>query len=122
MSVTESTSEIRALAREFASNELRPHVEKSDHDRALDARALQLVAELGFLGMLAPEASGGMGMDVPTYIAALEELAWGEPAIALTVANNTFVTHVLSEHGSTQQQEHWIPSIAAGQSSACVAL
>ena len=82
--------EIRQLARQFAEAELRPHVEKWDHDAALDRGALDQLAELGFFGMQLPEAFGGMGFDLPAYLGALEELAWGEPSVALTVASSTF--------------------------------
>src|SRR5438132_5723337 len=122
MSITESTSEIRALAREFAANELRPHVEHWDHERALDASALQHVAELGFFGMLAPEAHGGMGMDLPSYVAALEELAWGEPAVALTVAVHTSVLAALAAHGTDAQKTQWLEGLARAEPLACMAL
>lgn len=122
MTVTEETNEIRALARDFAAAELRPHVEKWDHDRTLEGGALQQVAELGFFGMLVPEASGGMGMDLASYLAALEELAWGEPAVALTVAASTFVMSVVSEHGSPEQKRRWLEPMARGEVLGCFAV
>jgi alkylation response protein AidB-like acyl-CoA dehydrogenase len=122
MSITQETNEIRALARDFAAAELRPHVEKWDHDRALDTGVLQQVAELGFFGMLVPESSGGMGMDLSSYLAALEELAWGEPAVALTVAASSFVMNVLSEHGSAEQKRRWLEPMARGEVLGCFAV
>lgn len=74
------------MARQFAQSDLRPHVEKWDHDGAVPTEALASLAELGFLGMLLPEEAGGMGFDMATYAAAIEELAWGEPGVALIVA------------------------------------
>ena len=44
------------------------------------------LAESGFLGMLVPEEHGGLGFDLQTYLHVLEELAWGDAAVALTVA------------------------------------
>lgn len=73
--------EIRQLARQFAESELRPHVEQWDHDCAISAEVTAQLAELGFFDML---ASGDF--DMPAYIAAVEELAWGEPGVALLVA------------------------------------
>lgn len=80
------TMEIRQLARDFAESDLRPHVEAWDHDAAIPDGALAQIAELGFFGMLASEADGGMAFDMPTYVAALEELAWGEAGAAVLVA------------------------------------
>ena len=53
--------EIRTLARDFARTELRPHVEKWDHERSHGDDIFAQVAELGFFGMLIGDAHGGMG-------------------------------------------------------------
>lgn len=84
--MTTETLEIRQLARQFAESDLRPHVETWDHDGAIPSSVLAQLDELGFFGMLLSEADGGMGFDLPTYVAAVEELAWGEPGVALLVA------------------------------------
>lgn len=115
------TLEIRQLARQFAESELRPHTEKWDHDAALDPAVLTQLAELGFFGMLVPEAFGGMEFDFPTFVAALEELAWGEPAVALTVAINSVAAHTIVQHGSDAQKRQWLERLASGEAVACIA-
>jgi alkylation response protein AidB-like acyl-CoA dehydrogenase len=112
--------EIRQLARQFAESELRPHVAKWDHDGAIDPAVLAQLAELGFSGMLVPEAFGGMEFDLPTYVAALEELAWGEPAVALTVAITSMVADTIVAHGSDAQKHRWLEALARGDA-ACIA-
>ncbi|MBW3554031.1 MAG: acyl-CoA dehydrogenase family protein, partial [Gemmatimonadetes bacterium] len=115
--------EIRKLARQFAEAELRPHVEKWDHDAALDTGALDQLAELGFFGMLAPDEHGGMAFDTGTYVAALEELAWGEPAVALTLSiHSAFAVSLLARHGTDQQKTRWLPGLASGERLGCFAL
>lgn len=116
------TLEIRQLARQFAESELRPHVEKWDHDGALAPAALAHLAELGFFGMLVPEAHGGMEFDLPTYVSALEEIAWGEPATALTLAITSFVAQQINASGTDQQKHAWLEKIAGGDVVACFAL
>ena len=121
MSTTE-LQEIRQLARQFAESELRPHVEKWDHDAALDPQVLGQLAELGFFGMLIPEAYGGMEFDLPTYVSVLEELAWGEPSVALTVAASSFVADVIVRNGTDDQKRRWLEPISNGAVLACLAL
>jgi alkylation response protein AidB-like acyl-CoA dehydrogenase len=75
------TMEIRQLARQFAESELRPHLEAWDRDGAVSPEVVSQIEEMGFYEML---ESGDF--DMPTYVAALEELAWGEPGVALLVA------------------------------------
>jgi alkylation response protein AidB-like acyl-CoA dehydrogenase len=84
--VTTETLEIRQMARQFAQSDVRPHVEKWDHDGAIPPETLAQIAELGFFGMLMAEEQGGMAFDTATYAAAIEELAWGEAGLALLVA------------------------------------
>ncbi len=49
---------IRALAREFAEGEIRPHAARWDEQRDLDSGIFDKLAELGFMGMRVPERQG----------------------------------------------------------------
>ena len=115
--------QVRQLAHEFAAAELRPHVERWDRERALDPTVLASLAELGFFGMLVPEEYGGLGFDVPASLAVLEELAWGEPAVALLVSiHNAYGVELLVRHGSEEQRRRWLGPMAGGEVVACAAL
>ncbi|MEJ2679813.1 MAG: acyl-CoA dehydrogenase family protein, partial [Gemmatimonadota bacterium] len=114
---------VRELAHDFAEAELRPHVEAWDRDRGMDPAVTRQLGELGFFGMLAPEEHGGMAFDLPTYLAALEVLAWGEPAVALTLSiHSAFAVTLLLRHGTTEQKERWLPALASGDVVGCLAL
>jgi alkylation response protein AidB-like acyl-CoA dehydrogenase len=119
--MTQEHEEIRGLARDFATAELRPHNERWDADAALDDDIIAKIAELGFFGMLIPESEGGMGFDAPVYAAALEELAWGEPAVALLVAHSAIAADLIARHGTADQRAQWLPSLAAGEATGCIA-
>jgi alkylation response protein AidB-like acyl-CoA dehydrogenase len=114
---------VRELARQFAEAELRPNVERWDRERQLDPAVLAQLGELGFFGMLVPESEGGMGFDLPTYVAVLEELAWGEPTVALAVSiHSAFVLSLLLRHGSAAQKARWAGRLASGETLGCFAL
>jgi alkylation response protein AidB-like acyl-CoA dehydrogenase len=70
--------------------------------------------------MLVPEAFGGMEFDASTYVVALEELAWGEPSVALMLALTSSVADVIVTHGSDVQKRRWLESLARGDA-ACSA-
>ena len=121
--LTSEQQEIRTLAREFAEGEIRPHSRAWDEAAAFPDQILDALAELGFMGMRVPEERGGLGMETPAYLAVLEALAWGDAAVALTVAiQNGPVPQLLSVAGTAEQQDLWLPRFASGESLACFAL
>jgi alkylation response protein AidB-like acyl-CoA dehydrogenase len=123
MTLTLEQQEIRALAREFAANEIAPHAEHWDAARAIPTELFEKLADLGFLGMLIPEAYGGLALDVPTYLLVLEELARVDASVALAVGiHNGPVPGILLAHGTEEQKQAWLPRIASGELLAAFAL
>jgi alkylation response protein AidB-like acyl-CoA dehydrogenase len=113
---TSERLEIQAMARDFAAAELKPRAAEWDERRALDDDVFAKLAELGFFGMLIPEKYGGLGFDFATYVGVLEELAWGDASVALTVAvHNGPVATLLVRHASEDQKLRWLPTLASGE-------
>jgi acyl-CoA dehydrogenase len=114
--LTEEQREIRAMARDFAAGEIRPHAPGWDAGRELDPAVFHKLGELGFLGMRIPEEFGGLGLDLLTYLLALEELAWGDASVALAVAIHSGpVGHLLLRHGTEGQKARYLPRLASGE-------
>ncbi len=115
--------EIRAMAREFADGEIRPHSAAWDADRELPIEIFRKLGELGFLGMGVPEEYGGLDLDLPTALLALESLSWGDASVALTVSvHGGPVVRALLEHGTEAQRSRWLPELATGETLAAFAL
>jgi alkylation response protein AidB-like acyl-CoA dehydrogenase len=114
--LTVDQTEIRDLARAFAQGEITPHVEAWDAAAALPASLFESLSELGFMGMLVPEAYGGLDLDVPSYLVVVEELARADAATALTVSiQNGPVASTLLNHGTDTQRNAWLPGLASGE-------
>ncbi len=123
MAMTAEQLEIRAMAREFAAGEIRPHVEAWDAQRALPDQIFGKLAELGFLGLRAPESAGGLELDLVTALLAVEALSWGDASVGLSAAiHNGPVTRALVAFGTPEQQEAWLPRLAAGEAIGAFAL
>ena len=115
MTWTREQIEIRALAHEFAGGELRGASAGWDSNRDLDDEVFGKLAEIGFLGMLIPEQYGGLDFDLGTYLLVLEELAWGDASVALSVAiHNGPVAGLLQRYGSDEQKQRWLPGLVSG--------
>jgi len=114
--MTDEQRELQELARAFAEGELRPGTAAWDDQRDLPDDVFAKLAESGFLGMLVPEAYGGLGFDLPTYLVVLEELARGDASVALSVAiHNGPVVEIVLRHGSEEQKSAWLPRLASGE-------
>ncbi len=123
MIVTEEQLEMRALAREFAHGELRPHSARWDAERGFDDDLLGKLSDLGFLGMRVPEEHGGLALPLPTYLTVLEQIAWGDASTALDLSiHNGPVVHLLTQYGTDSQCATWLPRLASGAALGAFAL
>jgi alkylation response protein AidB-like acyl-CoA dehydrogenase len=108
--------EIRQLAREFAAREIRPHAAEWENSGAIPRSVIDQLAELGFLGMLIPEEWDGLEVGMPGYLAALEEIAWGDASVAVAMSvHNSLPTQMILRHGTADQKERWLRPMARGE-------
>ncbi len=115
--VSDEGRQVCELAHQFAEEEIRPGAEERDrHESEFDREIVDRLGELGFLGMLIPEAWGGLGLDELTYLMALEEIAWGDPSVAVSVSvHNSLPAQILLDHGDEEQKERWLGPMARGE-------
>ena len=114
---------IRDMARQFAQSELAPRAEKWDKSGWIDDEVVQQMGELGLLGMVVPEEWGGTYVDYVAYALAVEEISAGCGATgALMSIHNSVGCGPLLKFGSSEQQQHWLPSLASGQTIGCFCL
>jgi alkylation response protein AidB-like acyl-CoA dehydrogenase len=109
--MTEALLEIRELAAQFAAGRLRPETEAWDRARAYDAAVVAELGELGFAGLLVPEAEGGLGLDAPTLVAVIEEISWGEPAFGLLLGATAALAAALAESPARER----LAGLASGE-------
>jgi hypothetical protein len=66
--------------------------------------------------MLIPEEYDGLGLDMLTYLFALEEISWGDPSVAVSMSvHNSLPTQTLLRHGTAEQKERWLKPMARGE-------
>ena len=68
----EDHESIREMARDFADRTLSPIAAEVDRTDAFPLDVVKQMAELGFLGLKIPEAYGGLGLDMRSYVCAME--------------------------------------------------
>ena len=114
--LTEEQEQIRQLARDFAENELRPRTASWDANQEFHREVLPQMAELGFFGMLLPEEYDGLDLGMLSYLVALEQIAWGDASVAITLSvHNSLPTQMVLKYGSDEQKRKWLPPMARGE-------
>ena len=115
--LSDEQREILMLARRFAEKELRPGVRlRDENEEEFDRSPVDKLGELGFLGMLIPEEYDGLGLDMLTYLYVLEEIAWGDPSVAVSMSvHNSLPTQTLLRHGTAEQKDRWLKPMARGE-------
>ena len=117
LELSPEAEQILALARQFAEERLQPTAEARDaNEDRFDADIHRELGELGFLAMRVPERYDGLGLDLVTYLYVLEELAWGDAGVAVSVSiHNSLAAAILLRRGSEAQRDEWLPRMASGE-------
>ena len=107
---------LRDTVRDFVDREVRPEAGELDRRSEFPRRAVDHLAELGLLGMAIPEAYGGTGLDAVGAALAVEELARGSAALAVTVSvSNSVCAGPIARFGTEEQRRRYLPRLAAGE-------
>ena len=115
LNLTEEQRGIRDLAREFARNEIAPHIAEWDEKAHFEPAIVKKMGDLGFLGMLIPEEYEGLGVDTSTYLLALEEIAVVDASTAVLMSvHNSLPTQMILRFGNDEQKKRFLPPMARG--------
>ncbi|MBP2298813.1 acyl-CoA dehydrogenase family protein [Azospirillum picis] len=115
MLLTETQSQLRDAARSFARDRLAPGAAARDAGRTFPREQLREMGELGFLGMLVPEAYGGADAGIVSYAMVLEEIAAADGACSTILSVHSSVACMpIVKFGNTEQKERFLPKLASG--------
>lgn len=112
-SLTEEEELFRSAVREFALGEVRPRVEKMEHDAKLDKDLIKQCFDLGLMAIETPEEYGGAGSSFFNAILAIEELARVDASVSVFVdVQNTLVTNAIIRWGNEELKKKYLPQMA----------
>ncbi len=101
--------------RTFVAREVTPVASALEHEDRFPADIVEQMRALGLFGITIPEAYGGLGLDLLTYIGVIEELSYGWMSLTGVVNTHTMAATLVLSHGREDQKRRWLPAMATGE-------
>ena len=121
--LSETQRAIIDTAREFCAAEVTPYAAQWDRDAHFDPTLVRKLGELGFLGMMLPEAYDGLALDTATYLLALEEISAADASVGVLMSvHNSLPTQMILKYGSDGQKAEFLGPLARGEKLGAFAL
>ena len=100
----------QSSVRQFAREQIAPHVRSMDESGVFRKDILQQMFALGLMGIEIPEEFGGQGGTFFQAVLAVEELAVVDPSAAVIIdVQNTLVNNALLRWGNEEREKRYSP-------------
>jgi butyryl-CoA dehydrogenase len=121
--LTEEQLLVQETTRAFAEKEIKPVASRMDHDSVYPTELIRQLGQMGLMGVFIPQQFGGAGMDLISYVIALEEISkvWASLGTIMSV-NNSLVCASILRFGTDMQKKKYLAPLARGEWQGCYAL
>lgn len=107
---------IRDSIKDFVERHVAPTVMERDASKQFPHDIVNMLAEMGMMGIYHEEQYGGGGADVVSFCLALEEIARWDASLALTVASHTSLgSGHIAIAGSHELKMKYLPQLTSGE-------
>ncbi|MDT7654260.1 MAG: hypothetical protein QOI36_5666, partial [Pseudonocardiales bacterium] len=113
--LTEIQQEILSTVRTFVDKEIIPHANALEHSDTYPQDIVDGMKEMGLFGLTIPEEYGGLGESLLTYALVVEQIARGWMSVSGVINTHFIVAHMITQHGTDEQKQHYLPRMAAGE-------
>ena len=115
-SETETQQSVKAMVRDFAEKNIRPHIMEWDEAQHFPVELFKQLGELGLMGVLVPEEYGGSGLGYQEYVDVIVEVArvCGSIGLSLAAHNSLCTGHILAL-ANAEQKQRWLPKLATAE-------
>ncbi|MBB6239520.1 alkylation response protein AidB-like acyl-CoA dehydrogenase [Pedobacter sp. AK013] len=115
-SETETQQSVKAMVRDFAEKNIRPHIMEWDEAQYFPVELFKQLGELGLMGVLVPEEYGGSGLGYQEYVDVIVEVArvCGSIGLSLAAHNSLCTGHILA-FANEEQKQRWLPKLATAE-------
>jgi acyl-CoA dehydrogenase len=110
--LTDEQKDLRELAHNFASKEIRPVAWDYDRDGTWPQEIIEKAWEVGLMNTHVPEEYGGPGLDFLSGALIEEEFGWGCSGIGTSLAANGLAMTPVALGGSDEIKKHYLGMLA----------
>jgi len=110
----EVREEIVAAVRHWVAREVLPVASELERADAHPDALVEDMKAMGLFGVTTPVEYGGLGLDLLTYVAVVEELCYGWMSLSGIVNTHTMCATTIATHGTEEQKRRWLPDLASG--------
>jgi len=118
----EIREELVATVRRFVEKDVLPVASDLEHADEFPEDLVATMRDLGLFGVTIPEEHGGLGLDLLTYVAVIEELAAGWMSLTGILNTHVMAANLLKMQGTPEQKEGLLPRMATGELRGCLSL
>lgn len=113
---TEEHAALRAMIRDFTTNEVEPQAARHDALGVLNVELFRKLGELGLLGITVPTEWGGAGMDAVAAVIVHHELSKSDPGFCLAyLAHSMLFVNNFFHCASDAQRAKYLPKTLSGE-------
>ncbi|HVG16521.1 MAG TPA: acyl-CoA dehydrogenase family protein, partial [Chitinophagaceae bacterium] len=114
--ISETTLQVAQVARDFAQQQIRPHVMEWDETQEFPSDTMKAMGALGLMGVLVPEQYGGSGLSYFEYKTIIEEISKVDGSIGLSLAaHNSLCTGHILAFGNEEQKLKYLPKLSTAE-------
>jgi butyryl-CoA dehydrogenase len=118
----EIRDELVATVRRFVEKDVLPVASDLEHADEFPEALVATMRDLGLFGVTIPEEHGGLGLDLLTYVAVIEELAAGWMSLTGILNTHVMAANLLKMQGTPEQKAGLLPRMATGELRGCLSL
>ena len=113
---TELTEQVAQTAKDFALQNIKPHVMEWDEAQTFPVEIFKEMGKLGLMGVLVPEKYGGAGLGYFEYNEIIQEISkvCGSIGLSLAAHNSLCTNHILT-FGHEEQKNKYLPKLATAE-------
>ncbi|MCP4517107.1 MAG: acyl-CoA dehydrogenase, partial [Delftia sp.] len=109
--------------RHFVRHRWHPLEEQIERDDSIPPAVVQELRDKGYFGWSIPQAYGGLGLGTEELVRCAFELSQASVALRARVGTNTGIgSEALVADGTEAQKQRWLPRMARGELTGCLAL